>query len=123
MTQPNIVNVSSIKGETRCQHLLTSSSTPLAENASASGKVYKVNSLLVANVDGLNAATVDVYVVRGTTNTGTFYICKSLTVPASSTLDVLSGSIYLEENDNISAVASATGDLDATVSYEVLDDA
>jgi hypothetical protein len=41
-------------------------------------------------------------------------------VPADATLDILSKPIYLEEGDKITALASASGDLEIIVSYEEL---
>jgi len=52
-------------------------------------------------------------------------IADAITVPAKSTLVVLGkdAPIYLEENDEIEAGASANNDLHITISYEILNDA
>lgn len=123
MAQPNIVNVSNIKAETRGRNLTTSTTDALLANAASSGTVYKINALMVANVDGTNAATLDVKIVRGTTNAGTYFIVKALTIGAGVTADILSRPIYLEEDDTLVATASAASDLDAIVSYEAITDA
>jgi len=63
MAAPNIVNVSTIIGKTAKIALTSTSQTTLVSNAASSGKVFKINMIQVANVDGANAAdvTVDVH--------------------------------------------------------------
>ena len=63
MAAPNIVNVATITGKTDQVSLTTTNATAVVSNTVDSGKVFKVNSLVVANVDGANAAdiTVSVY--------------------------------------------------------------
>ena len=116
MAAPNIVSVTTITGKTSGA-ALTTSSADIVTNSAGSGKVFKVNAILVANVDGsANAdATVGFY---NADNTTTYKIASTITVPADATLDVLSKSIYLEEGDKITALASASGDLEIIVSYE-----
>jgi len=116
MAAPNIVNVTSIYGRTAHLNLTTSSQSVVANSAN-SNKVFKINSIIVANVDGSAAADVTVnYNNAGTT----FAIASTIAVPADSTLVVLdnTSSIYLEENDAITALASANGDLVIHISYE-----
>ena len=61
----------------------------------------------------------------GLTATGhsVVYLAKTISVPADSTLVVLDSPIYLMEGDKLRGGASAAGDLDLFISYEVLDDA
>lgn len=116
MAAPNIVNVTSIFGRTA--HLnLTTSSQSVVSNAANSNKVFKINSIIVANVDGAAAADVTVNYNNAGTN---FAIASTISVPADSTLVVLdkASAIYLEENDSIQALASANGDLVIHISYE-----
>ena len=62
MAAPNIVNVATITGKTAVQAVGTSA-TAIVTNSGSSGKVFKVNALYIANVDGTAAAdiTVDLY--------------------------------------------------------------
>jgi hypothetical protein len=60
MTAPNIVNVTTITGKSAVVDLTTTSATAVVSNAAASGKVFKINSLVVSNVDGTNAADITV---------------------------------------------------------------
>jgi hypothetical protein len=116
MAAPNIVNVTSIYGRTA--HLnLTTSAQSVVSNSAGSNKVFKINTIIVANVDGSAAADVTVnYNNAGTT----FAIASTIAVPADSTLVILdkTSAIYLEENDSIQALASAAGDLVIHISYE-----
>lgn len=116
MASPNIVNVTSIYGKTVGAALGTSSADILT-NSAASGKVFKVNAIYVANVDGTNNAdaTVGFYDASAT---ATYKLASTITVPADATLDIISKSIYLEEGDKITALASAASDLEIVVSYE-----
>ncbi len=116
MAAPNIVNVTSIVGKT-VGAALTTSSADIVTNSSSSGKVLKVNAILVANVDGTNSATVTIgfYNADNTTN---YKIASTLEIPADASLDVLNKAIYLEEGDKITGLASASGDIEMIVSYE-----
>ena len=122
MAAPNVVNVSSIYGKTTGLALTSSSQDILT---CAANKLLKINSIIVANVDGSNqdAVTVGWY---NADNTTTFKLAHSVDVPAKSTLIVLGkdSPIYLEEGDKITALGvAASGDLEIIVSYEELDDA
>ena len=114
MAAPNIVNVATITGKTAVQ-AIGISATSIVENPAASGKVFKVNALYVANVDGTSAADLTVDIYRSATP---YRLASTVSVPADSTLDVISKSIYLEEGDSIRLTASAAGDLEAVCSYE-----
>ena len=116
MAAPNIVNVAIITGKT-VGSALTTSSADIVTNSAASGKVFKVNTILVSNVDGTNAAdaTVGFYDASAT---ATYKLANTIEVPADSTLDLLAKAIYLEEGDKITALASANSDLEIVVSFE-----
>lgn len=116
MAAPNIVNVATITGKTVGAALGTSSSD-IVTNSSGSGKVFKINAIYVSNVDGTNNADVTVGFYDASA-TATYRIAFTVTVPADATLDVVSKAIYLEEGDKITALASASGDLEIVVSYE-----
>ena len=114
MTAPNIVNVSTITGKTAVQAVGTSA-TAIVTNSASSGKVFKVNALLVSNVDGSNNADITVDLYRSST---AYHIAKTVVVPADATLDVISKAIYLEEGDALRLTATVASDLEAICSYE-----
>lgn len=118
MANPNIVNVTSIYGKT-IGAALTTSSADILTNSAASNKIFKINTILISNVDGVNNATADVIFYDASTTTS-YYLVDLVVVPAASTLKVVTKdtSIYLEEGDKITALASAAGDLQIVISYE-----
>ena len=120
MANPNVVAVSSIQANTAVDADVAASAVSLL--TCASNKLIKVNSLIIANIDGTNAATIDVWVTRSSVD---YYIAKTISVPADATLVVIDKNmgLYLTESDILKIQASAAGDLSATCSYEEIDDA
>lgn len=120
MAAPNIVNVVTITGHTTAGALTTSNQ---AFVTCGTDFVYKINTIIISNVDGTNAADVTVYYYdSGSTNR--FQIVNTVSVPADSTLVVIdkNSAIYLEEGDKIEGFASAASDLQMIVSYEAITD-
>lgn len=115
MAAPNIVNVTTITGKTAVDADIAATPSTLVENTAASGKVFKVNALYIANIDGTDNADITVELYRSTVS---YYITNAVVVPAKATLDILSKAIYLEEGDAIRLTANAAGDLSAVCSYE-----
>ena len=121
MANPNIVNVTTILGNASQTSLTTTSATSLVSNAASSGKVYKINSIVVANVDGSSAAdiTIKIFSQDDLGGTGTA-IVSTISVPADASLIVTdkTTSFYLLEDKSIGATASVANDLVVTVSWE-----
>jgi len=115
MAAPNIVNVSTITGKSVTGALGTSTAT-LLQNSASSNKVFKINTILVSNVDGTNSATAAISLYDGTDR----YIAKGITVPAGATVVLIdkNSSLYLEEDKIIRGDASAASDLEFIISYE-----
>ena len=120
MANPNVVAVSSIYANTAVDADVAASAVSLL--TCGSNKLQKINSLIIANIDGTNAATIDVWVTRSSAD---YYIAKTISVPADATLVVIDKNmgLYLTESDILKIQASAAGDLSATCSYEEIDDA
>ena len=121
MAAPNIVNVSTITGITSKVALSSTSQTTLVSNAASSNKVFKINMIQVANVDGTNAADVTVDVHSAAAGGGTAYsLVSTVSVPADASLVALdkNTAVYLEEDRSITATAGAANDLEVIVSYE-----
>jgi len=121
MANPNIVNVSDIRGKTTYAALTTTLTTSLLSNASASNKVFKINSILISNVDGTNSADATVSINTLADGSGTSYkIASTIPVPADAALQLIdkSSSFYLEEDKSILGGASVNGDLEVIISYE-----
>jgi hypothetical protein len=116
MAAPNIVNVSTITGKTAVQ-AVTTSVTAIVTNSAESNKVFKINSLVISNIDGTNSADITVDIFRSSV---AYRIASTIAVPADATLVTISKetAIYLEEGDSLRCTASANGDLQAVCSYE-----
>ena len=121
MAAPNIVDVSTIIGKTDTVALTTTSATTLVSNPAASGKVFKINVIQIANVDGVNAADITIDVHSAASGGGTASsLIASATVGGNSSLVALdkSTAIYLEEDRSITATAGTANDLEVIISYE-----
>jgi len=122
MANPNIVNVTTIYGNASQTSLTTTSVTSIASNAASSSKVYKINSIVVANVDGSAAAdiTINIYSNATAGSGSAFALASTISVPADSTLIVTdkTTSFYLLENQSIGAIAGTANDLVVTASWE-----
>ena len=129
MANPNIVSVTAITAGSLGWNLPTGGLVNLI--SPASGYLLKINRIVVANVDGSSAADVDVALITTTsfTNTtvtgadATTYLAKTISVPADASLVISDTPIYIRETDRLQANASASGDLDLTITFELLTDA
>ena len=128
MANPNIVNVTSIYGGNASWNLSnTLTATLLTVSADV---IVKVNSIICANVDGTNDATLNLYIdglttsgitgVAGTSMATAAYLAKTVNVPADDILVVIDKPIYLMEADILKGGASASSALDLFMSYEVI---
>ena len=121
MANPNIVSVNSIFGNTTGIALTTTLTTVLLANGTSSGKVFKIESIMIANVDGSSAAdaTIDWNTNAGGTGTS-IALAATISVPADATLNLIdkNSSFYLMENQSIIGGASANSDLECIISYE-----
>jgi len=116
MANPNIVIVTSIYGKTDTFALTTTSANLVTATANT---VFKINSILVTNIDGTSAADVTINYYDGT---NTRAIGSTISVPADAALNLIdkNSSFYLEENEIISGSASANSDLVCLISYEII---
>jgi len=116
MANPNIINVSGIFGKTAVQ-AVTTSATAIVTNNTGSNKVFKINSLIVANVNGTSSADITADVFRSSTS---YKLASTVSVPPDATLVVITKDtlVYLEEGDSLRLTASANSSLEAICSYE-----
>tara|TARA_B100001758_G_scaffold40610_1_gene31688 strand:- start:2443 stop:2814 length:372 start_codon:yes stop_codon:yes gene_type:complete len=120
MANPNIVNVANIYGKTVYDADISGTPSAIVTNAASSGKIYKINSLTIANIDGSNAADFSAQLRNASGGSILSNLAKTISVPADSTLVVVSKdtSLYLEEDMSIWIFASVAGDLSAIMSYD-----
>jgi len=121
MAAPNLLSLTTINGKSTVYAIADTSINSVLSNASSSGKVFKINSIVVANVDGSSAADITINYNDGAAGAGTNYaIASTISVAADSTLVVIdkATSLYLEEARSITCQASAANDLNVFISYE-----
>ena len=130
MANPNIVNVSSIVGGNAAWALTNTLTTTLLTVSAE--VIVKINSLIVTNIHGTNAATVSVDInglgssITGVTVNGPLTTCRlasTMNVPADDSLVLIDKPIYLMEADVLRGGASAASTLELFASYEVINDA
>lgn len=116
MANPNIVNVSAIYGNTGVQ-AVSNVATAIVTNSAASGKIYKINNLVVTNTDTANVATITVDLYRSTT---AYKMASNVSINASTTYTPIDKtlSLYLLEGDAIRLTANANSMLTAVCSWE-----
>ena len=123
MAAPNIVNVATITAKTDTALLTGTSAVNALNNPASSGKVMKVNSLVISNVDASAAATITVGIYPQDDIGGTAVVyANAVSVAPNSFLVVLDKNtgLYLEEDRSLGVTASAANDLTYTVTYEEL---
>lgn len=124
MANPNIVNVTAIYGNTSSTLITTTADpfpTALINNPAGSNKVFKINSIVVANIDGTSAVDVTIRLYSQDDLGGTgLALISTASVPADASLVVMDKTtgIYLLEDKSIGAVASIANDLVVTCSWE-----
>ena len=131
MANPNIVNVSSIVGGNAGWALTNTITTTLL--TVAADVIVKINSLIVTNIHGTNAATVSIEIngigggATGVTLaanlTTQVRIASTMNVPADDSLVLIDKPIYLMEADVLRGGASAASTLELFASNEVINDA
>jgi hypothetical protein len=130
MANPNIVAVTSIKGESIGQALSTDLDAVIMTVTAE--KLVKINYIQVANDHASTATNVTVSITKagftsdgvasGDDNAELIFLASTVSCPADDVLVILDKPIYLMEGDTLDAGANpATADL--FVSYEVIDDA
>tara|TARA_B100000575_G_scaffold31760_1_gene21387 strand:- start:25856 stop:26230 length:375 start_codon:yes stop_codon:yes gene_type:complete len=123
MAAPNLVNVATISAKSATALLTGTSATEVVSNAASSGKVFKINSLVISNVDASAAATITVGIYPQDDIGGTAVVyANAVSVAPNSFLVVIDKNtgLYLEEDRSLGVTASAANDLTYTVTYEEL---
>lgn len=117
MANPNIYTSNSIIGDTVTQQLTATLTTTLLSGQT--NKILKINTIIVANIDGVNAASFDLYLNDGA-NTRAF--AYQVTVPAQAVVVIIdrNSGFYLTESQTIEGGASLPNDLTVMFSYETI---
>jgi len=120
MANPNIVAVVTINGNTKAAAVGTTI-TEICSNATSSGKIFKVNSLYISNIDGTTAADLTVNHYSQAALGGTaIAIASTISVAADSTLVVITkdSAFYLLENQSLGCLCATSGDLQFVASWD-----
>ena len=120
MATPNIVNVATIDGFL-VNGAVTTSDVDIVDVPAE--YVYKINTVMVTNIDGTNTA--DVTLRLSTNNASTYFnIADAIPVPPKTVLTIIdkNNSIYMDETDLLRIVGSANSDLTYHVSGEKITD-
>jgi len=123
MAAPNIVNVATITAKTDTALLTGTSAVNALNNPASSGKVMKVNSLVISNVDASAAATITIGIYPQDDIGGTAVVyANAVSVAPNSFLVAIDKDVgmYLEEDTSLGVTASAANDLTYTITYEEL---
>ena len=121
MANPNIVNVTTITGNTTYLTPSNTSANTLLSNAASSGLVYKINQIVCANVNGSSAVNATVAINNQAAGAGTNYpIISTISVPASASVIAVdkTTAVYLMENSSIVVTSGTASGITYTISYE-----
>ena len=120
MANPNIVAVTAIYGNTTYATPANTTANVLLSNGASSGKVFKVNQIVAANVSG-SAVNTTVSINNAAAGGGTPYpIVSTVSVPANASVIVTdkTTSFYLMENQSIAVTSGTSSGIAYTISYE-----
>jgi hypothetical protein len=121
VSNPNIVNVTSILGTTTYLTPANTTANTLLSNAASSGLVFKINQIVCANVNGSSAVNATVSINNAAAGAGTnFPVISTVSVPASASVIAVdkTTAIYLMENSSIVVTSGTSSGITYTISYE-----
>ena len=127
MANPNIVAVTTIYGTTTYYTPSGTTAVVLLANTASSGKVYKINQIVVANTTGSAAnTTVSIYtngaVAQGSAPSGgtAYPVVSTVSVPANASLIAVdkTTAIYLQEGTSITVTSGTASGITYSISYE-----
>jgi hypothetical protein len=121
MANPNIVNVTTLTGNTTYLTPGNTTANTLLSNAASSGLVYKINQIVCANVNGSTAVNATVSINSAAAGAGTNYpIISTVSVPASASVIAVdkTTAVYLMENSSIVVTSGTSSGITYTISYE-----
>ena len=121
MSNPNIINVTTLTGNTTYLTPANTTANTLLSNAASSGLVYKINQIVCANVNGSSAVNATVAINNQAAGAGTNYpIISTISVPASASVIAVdkTTAVYLMENSSIVVTSGTASGITYTISYE-----
>ena len=122
MASPNIVNVTSIYGNTNYLIPSTTSATTWTALTPAAGTVNKIDNIVAANVTG-TTANITVAINSAAAGAGTNYrLIYQVPVPANAAIVIAdkSTAFYLGEAQSIVVTSGIASAIELTASYEAI---
>jgi hypothetical protein len=122
MANPNIVNVTSIYGNTSYFIPSSTSASTWTALTPAAGTVNKLDNIVAANVTS-SAATVTVSINSAVSGGGTAYrICYQISIPANASLVIVdkTTSIYVGEAQSVVVTVGTASAIELTAAYEAI---
>ena len=122
MANPNIVNVTSIYGNTSYLIPSTTSATAWTALTPATGTVNKIDNIVASNVTA-SAVAVTVSINSATAGGGTAYrIAYQISVPANASLIIVdkTTAFYCGESQSIVVTVGTGSAIELTASYEAI---
>ena len=122
MANPNIVNVTSIYGNTSYLIPGTTAATTWTALTPASNTVNKIDNIVASNVTA-SAATVTVAINSAAAGAGTNYrLIYQVTVPVNASIVIVdkSTAFYLGEAQSIVVTVGTSSAIELTASYEAI---
>lgn len=122
MANPNIVNVTSIYGNTSYLIPSTTSVTTWTDLTPTTGTVNKINNIVAANVTA-SAVAVTVSINSAISGGGTAYrMAYQISVPANASLIITdkTTSFYVGEGQSIVVTVGTGSAIELTASYEAI---
>jgi hypothetical protein len=122
MANPNIVNVTSIYGNTSYLIPSTTSATTWTALTPAAGTVNKIDNIVAANATG-SVATVTVAINSAAAGAGTNYrLVYQVPVPINASIVIAdkSTAFYLGEAQSIVVTVGTASAIELTASYEAI---
>jgi hypothetical protein len=118
MANPNIINVSDIRGNTAVMNV-TTVSTALVTNSTGSNSVYKIVLLSATNISDTDTVAVSVNLERSSIP---YSLGRNINIPLNSSLAIVTkdAALYLIEGDVIKCSATANSNAQIICSYEVI---
>ena len=118
MATPNLLIANSVIGKTTTVAVLNTATT-LIENSNSSNALYKVNTILISNINSSDSANVTIEFFRSTTGVNRKLIANvSIPIRSSFTPIDKSSVIYLEECDSILIMSTSNNQVETICSYE-----
>jgi hypothetical protein len=122
MANPNIVNVTSIYGNSSYLIPSTTAATTWTALTPAASTVNKIDNIVASNVTS-SAATVTVSINSATAGGGTAYrIAYQISVPANASLILMdkTTATYVGESQSVVVTVGTASAIELTASYEAL---